>query len=206
MFEDLKRMYKLKQFINKLTKIDYIFVVVLLLAASWYLSNLNGSLEHDEVRYATTGYTILTTGKLIDLGVTNNPPLLKYIIGLSQVIFGISSFSIRLPSVLFGLGTLFLVYIIGRKWSSYVGISSVLLLIFTYGFSRNVTLGFLDIGLTFLILLSLFIFIMLKDKEYFPIIFGISTGLIIVSKLTGLYIVSLLIFYMFYLSYQKKEI
>ena len=199
-------MYQLKKYLKQISKTDYIFLVVLLIAATWYLTNLNGSLDHDEVRYATSGYRALVSGELFDLGASNHPPLIKYFFGLSQVIFGVNSFAIRLTPALFGLGVLVLVYLIGKTWSPFVGLCSTIMLIFTNGFSGRVVIGFLDAGLMFFIILTVFIFIKFKANKYFPLYFGISSGLIMMSKFTGIYVLLPIVLTILYLTYKEKNI
>jgi 4-amino-4-deoxy-L-arabinose transferase-like glycosyltransferase len=181
-------------------------MAMMILAACWYFTNLNGYLENDEVRYATTGYYAIKYGQLLDLGVTNNPPLIKYFMGISQFIFGVDSFAIRLPSALFGLGALLLTYLIGRERSSLMGLCASGLLLLTWGFSRFAILGFLDMGLTFFILLAAFIFIKFKDNKWFPLLLGISCGLIMTSKFTGIYTLVPIIVFAGYLGFRKKSL
>ena len=188
---------------------DYFFALTLSLVALWYLTNLDGGLVHDEVRYATTGYYALTKNQLVDLGVSNHPPLIKYFMGLSQVVFGISSFAIRLPSALFALSTLTVVYLIGRqKWSPLVGLSSAILLALTYGFSKRAVLAFLDAGLMFFIVLACLVFIRFrgKDTKYFPILLGIVSGFIFTSKFTGVLALLPIMAFAGYLSYNRRNL
>lgn len=166
-----------------------------------------GGLEHDEVRYAITGYYYFAKHELLDLGVTNQPPLIKYFIGLSQVLLGVTSFAIRLPSAIFGLLTLVLVYYIAKeKWSSQVGLCSVIMFLTTYGFVNCAVRGLLDMGLTFFITLMCFIFIKFKSKPYYYILLGVVSGCVIRAKFNGIYTVIPLIVYIVYSAYSKKNI
>lgn len=44
-----------------------------------------------------------------------HPPLVKYLIGLSVVLFGISSSAARLSSIVLGAATVYLVFRIGKE-------------------------------------------------------------------------------------------
>lgn len=185
---------------------ECILAIILLLAAAWFLSNLEGGLDHDEARYAVTGYCLFTGGRVVDLGVTNNPPLIKYFMGLSQFLLGRSSFAVRLPSAIFAILTLALAFYIGRElWSPLTGLCSAAMLVSTFGFSRRAVAGLLDMGLTFFIILTCFILIKFKSKYYYYVLLGIASGCVLSSKFTGLFALIPVVCYVLYSAFEDRS-
>lgn len=131
--------------------------VLLAVAAAWYLSNLDGGLSVDETIYAESGYGLLTGDPYL------NPthaiaPTGKYPTGLSQLLLGPSSEVVRLPAALFGLGTLYVTYRLGRHLRGrWVGLSAATLVGTTYLFAHHSVRMMLDVPLTFLFVGSILV-------------------------------------------------
>lgn len=129
--------------------------VLLVVAAVWYLSNLGGALSIDEAIYAESGYGLVTGNPYL------NPthaiaPTAKYVTGLSQAVLGQSSFAVRLPAALFGLGTLYVTYRLGRRLRSrWLGLSAMVLVGTTYLFAHYSVRMMLDVPLAFFFTASL---------------------------------------------------
>lgn len=77
-------------------------------------------IDPDEPRYASTAYNMVSGGNLIvptfnDAPRINKPPLFYWMIAVSYKIFGINEFSARFPSVLAGIGTIFITFLMGKR-------------------------------------------------------------------------------------------
>ncbi|HXK52632.1 MAG TPA: O-antigen ligase family protein [bacterium] len=81
----------------------------------------NHLIPWDEAIYAKIAKNIYQTGDYIFLKWSSSelwlekPPLYMWLMALSMKIFSITSFAVRLPSALFGLGTVLLTYVFGTK-------------------------------------------------------------------------------------------
>ena len=82
------------------------------------------------------GYPLVPSGRLY----TRSLPLI-YIQSASSLIFGLSEFALRLPSVLFNLGTVIVTYLLGRKlFGSGIGVAAaavLMLSVWEIEMSRN---------------------------------------------------------------------
>lgn len=104
-------------------------IPIILLALFLRLINLNQSLWWDEsinVVFARDNDFLWFISKY-PIG-DFHPPLYFAILWIWGHIFGYSEIIVRLPSVFFGLSTIFVIYLIGKKYSKKVGILAGLLL------------------------------------------------------------------------------
>jgi len=183
--------------IKKSRLIDFIVVLFIILIASIVLFNNLGKpiiKDWDEARHAQNALEILKTGDWIVLRYgyepdlwNLKPPLGAWIIAISFKIFGISEFSLRLFSVLFGMGTLLVVYFFGKKISNRaVGIISALFLLTIPHFTNHhgARTGDYDILLTFFITLSLYLFYLyyIEDNTKYLLGIGVALGLCVLTK------------------------
>ena len=190
-----------------LTLYDIIFVSLFVFITLWFLTNLNGGLLRDEARFAITGYYILNKHILLDLGISYNPPLIKYIVGFSQLLGGTTSFAIRLPSTLFALGILTFVYLIARKlWSGLVGIVATIILVNSKGFYQYAVIAYLDMGMAFFAISTVTIYLFVKRPAVKYSLMGVTSALMICSKYTGVYVLVAIAIFIFYDSYRMKRL
>ena len=90
-----------------------LLAIILLLGLGLRLINLNQSFWLDEAISAKVAQIPFSQiGQFIKGDF--NPPLYYYIINLWENIFGASEFSLRIPSLVFGLGAIWLTFMIGR--------------------------------------------------------------------------------------------
>lgn len=106
---------------------NWLLVVVLLLAATlrlWNLGSIPPGLTPDEASLGYNAYSILKTGKdefgtrlpiIFKSFGDYKPGLYVYLTVPSVAIFGLSEFSTRLPSVLAGVLSVYLIYLIVRR-------------------------------------------------------------------------------------------
>jgi len=97
-----------------LTKV--MLYIILIFTLVLRLITINQSLWLDEAIGALAvrnmSYSDLITGFLT---VDNHPPLYYFLLKFWTGIFGYSEISLRMPSVLFGVGTVFFIYLIGNR-------------------------------------------------------------------------------------------
>ncbi|MFC1711166.1 glycosyltransferase family 39 protein [Patescibacteria group bacterium] len=118
-----------------------------------------------------------------------HPPLAKLIMAGGVLLFGknneVSQYAFRFPAVLFGLGVIYLIFLLAREIfrNEKIGLLAAFLASFdglSFVMSR---IGMADIYFLFFLLLS--IYLTLKEKYIFS---GISLGLAIATKWTGIYL------------------
>lgn len=112
--------------------------IILLLLTIGFLLRIKDlgtqSLWFDESISSIAALAILEKGvPILDSGLFYGRAILNtFLIAISFKIFGMSEFAGRLPSVLFGTLTIYLVYIIGSKWGNKrVGVFAALLVAFS---------------------------------------------------------------------------
>ena len=125
-------------------KSRYTFIIgIILLTGAGFLIRLDGlsfqSLTHDEVGMVLQaegiidkGYPYKMIGSIKKLLTTYE--VLPYPIALSIALFGLSDFSVRLPSLLFGTATIILIAYVGRRmFDERVGFFAALIYVFLPG-------------------------------------------------------------------------
>lgn len=157
----------------------------------WYLTSLTGAFFVDEVVYAQAGYSIINGNIYVNL---EHPPLVKYFIGIGQLIFGTTSFGVRFPIVILGLLTIYITYHVGKLLHDrFIGFISAFLLGGTYFFVTHVVSGMLDVPLAFFAVTLLFVTLKciktdnLSQKHLFLI--GFLSVCVIATKYYGVFFV-----------------
>jgi len=133
----------------------------------------------------------------------DHPPVGFWLIALSFKFFGISEFTARLPSALAGIGSVVLVYLLGKEWfNQTVGFIAGIILATTPWFWLRSRQGNLDIILTFFILLSIWLATKLKEnKKNLPLFSAVLAFSFLTKTIIAAGIIPLLI----YLIFKKKE-
>jgi 4-amino-4-deoxy-L-arabinose transferase-like glycosyltransferase len=168
----------------------------------------------DEGMYATRVLSIAVNGDFLDQSSHSvqrfysgsHPPLLIWIGYISSLIFGLNSVTLKLISFVFGLLSILLLILLGRKLiNPLAGITAALV------FSSNIIFEVFskrfqfDIPYTFFILLSFYLFFlyMEESKKIYNILGGVVFGLCLMVKiLVGFYIP--IIIFIFYFIFRKK--
>ncbi len=137
--------------------------LLLLLGAVWVEPAGSWLAEPDEARYAEIPREMLASGdfvtpRLNGVPYLEKPPLLYWSNAASQRLFGLTPWAARLPTRLFGLGTVaMLLFGTAAIWGAPVGLAAAILYLaapFGFAFSRvNLT----DAPLTFFFTLTLFL-------------------------------------------------
>lgn len=169
-------------------------VILLILSAALIFADLgtNKLIPYDEAIYAKVSQNILKTDDWATLSWKTGQPWFEK----PPLYFWLSAFflsflpnfpelAVRLPSAMFGLSSVLLIYFFGKKlYGKVAGFISGLCLLTTFHFLYYSRLGMLDVACTFFITLSLyFYFFASREAEKVkPILSGIFIGLAVMTK------------------------
>ncbi|MGI9545380.1 MAG: glycosyltransferase family 39 protein, partial [Cyclobacteriaceae bacterium] len=167
------------------------------------------------IRFVIAGTTGLGTGEAyyargaldLQLSYFDQPPLFLWLSGFSTKIFGLSNLALRLPALLFFIGTQWLLFLIARHFfNSWSGFFAVLILNLSFVFTVPVAAWFQpDAPLIFFWLLSCFFLVKLffpndafgeeqptnnKNAYLWWVCFGVSLGLTVLSKYHAILLVA----------------
>jgi len=164
----------MKKFLYLLPLLTLVFISVSLFLPKLGQTPLK---SWDEAWYAEISRNILKRGSWFllwwnGLPYYDHPPTGFWLMALSFKVFGISEFAARLPSALAGVGSVVLVYLLGKEWfDQTVGFIAGIILATTPWFWLRSRQGNLDIILTFFILLSICLATKLRENQkIFPLI------------------------------------
>ena len=171
------------------TLVGYLLVGLTVLAYFLYLG-LNNIWTPNESFYAEAVREMLATGDYLNINYNyeprfNKPPLLYWLMALSANLFGLSEFSIRLPVALCGLGTVYLVYEIGRLLKdSQLGIVAAAVMVFSFQFVINARYGSPAVPLTFFFTWTMYLFLKgyLQNRFGLILLAYIALGLTVLMK------------------------
>jgi 4-amino-4-deoxy-L-arabinose transferase-like glycosyltransferase len=157
-------------------------------ALFWRLGE--GALQDwDEALYAQVAREMVEGGNWLTLSWNaqpyfKKPPLLFWTIALSYRVFDVSEWSTRLPSVLFGLGSVLLVGLLGRQlYGRFIGLAAGTLLLTLYPFlTRGSRQSATDAPLLFCSLLALFCAWRGRQREPWLSGIGITIGVGLLVK------------------------
>lgn len=204
---------------NKSTRLVVVITLILLLASVFRLYNVSqadvitdealngfrsiGYIDFFVSPYQTTPFEwfseVPTWAKI---SFHDHPPLVFLIQHFFFNIFGVSNFSLRLPFVLAGIASVYLVYLIAKEMFGYrTGIIASLLLAVSTFHVWISRIGLQESIVILFSLLSFYYFIQSFDKDKHWR-WGIFLGLAILSKYTAL--ILLPIFFIYFLVYKKE--
>ncbi|MDL0135090.1 ArnT family glycosyltransferase, partial [Halobacterium salinarum] len=107
--------YKGVQVLSRLSRADYTLLLLLSVTGIWYTTSIHeGGLWGDEVYYAISAISIFSGNPYVNV-VHMFAPVAKYIIGIGQLFFGITSFGSRIGIVLTAVLTLGIIYLIAEE-------------------------------------------------------------------------------------------
>jgi 4-amino-4-deoxy-L-arabinose transferase-like glycosyltransferase len=125
---------------------------------------------------------------------TDHPPLGYLLMAVPTLIFGSNEFSVRVVSVLLGVGTVLLMYFLGKRMSGRVnGIAAAAILTSCMWFMLRVRSGNLDIPFMFFEVLTVYLLLSKSSKALF--LAAISFAALILTKtLAGFGLIPLVLF------------
>lgn len=119
------------------------------------------------------------------LSFHDHPPLVFFTQHIFMKVFGENTVAFRLPSVIFGLGSVYLVYLLGALlFSIEAGLFSSLLLAITVNHVYISRIGLQESYVIFFLLLSLYFFFKGGERDKYFIYSGIALGLGLLTKYT----------------------
>ncbi len=142
----------------------------------------------DEAWYGVISKNIVKSGNFLSLTFNNkpfydHPPFAFWLQAISMKLFGISEFSVRLPSFILGLGTIFVLYLLGKNlFSKTAGFFSGLALLTAPWFLTRSLSGNLDIPLTFFFVLSFYFGIKAREDYKFLNYLAVSLAFLFLIK------------------------
>jgi 4-amino-4-deoxy-L-arabinose transferase-like glycosyltransferase len=172
-------------------------ILLFLLGTTLLFSNLwIGDLGLDSCAYATISRAMLRTHDWLVPHYEHSqeyadcwlhPPLFYWLTALSFRAFGVNEFAARFAVALLGLGTILLVYAIGRRLggSAEIGFFSGFVLLTTQPFLELSRKCQIDVPLAFFISLAVYFFILGRTGEkrrVFDALAGAATGLALLLK------------------------
>ncbi len=172
-------------------KKNLLFLLIVVLAAALRLviiEKVPPSLNWDEISHGYNAYSVLRTGR-DEWGVTlptifraygdYKLPVYIYLTAVSELIFGLSAFSVRLPSILAGIITVIFTYLLVKKLFNEKAalLSSFLVAIEPWSFFLSRGAFEANLALSFIVS-GIYLFILgLEKYRYLPIsalLFGLS--------------------------------
>lgn len=157
-----------------------------------YLINfhVNDIFTPNESFYAEAVREMFESGNFLDINYNyepryNKPPLTYWIIATSSSIFGLNEFGIRLPIVLMALGSIWMVYLLGKLlYGERAGIYSMMIMAASAQFIFVKQYASPEIPLTFFFTLTMYLFIKGYKSENFRYILWayIALGLTVLTK------------------------
>ncbi len=181
-------------------RIKYFLLMIIFFAfliRIYSLSSMN--FYYDEAVYAMFAMDFVINSTSPWAGSAVQPPLFTWINSIPVSIFGISEFSIRLLSVLLGVFTIAIVYLLARKWyGEKVGLISASILAVMPLHVIYSRLAFNDITQVFLFLVSMLL-LEYSGKKFYVLFAGIFFGLSYLIKYNVVIMAAL--YWIFYFAY-----
>jgi 4-amino-4-deoxy-L-arabinose transferase-like glycosyltransferase len=188
--------YILSNILNRLMKSTNFYVVILAVLGAVLLFvglGRNHLVPWDEAIYAKISKNMVVQNDFMvqrwwpDRVWYEKPPFYMWSAALGMKVLGFSNFAARLPSALFGLGTVLLVYWFGKrlfnKTAGYISAFALLTTIHFLYYSRS---SMLDVTVTFFITLAIYLYYLAKfgeeKKDKYWLFSGIAVGLAIMTK------------------------
>lgn len=185
----------------KLEKSQIILLVILSVFLFFWKLDSTYLTNWDEAWYASIARNMAKSGDYIT-PIYNGKiwfaasPLYLWLEAIWFKLFGVSEFGTRFFSALSSVGSIILIYLIGKKlFSRNVGIIAGLVLTSSIQFLYRGRTGNLDATLTFFITLAIFAFLKARKKPKWYAIFGLSCAFAFLTKgVFGLLLLPLFLF------------
>lgn len=182
-------------------------VVLLVLFSFFYFYHLDYTTlsSWDEGWYASISRTMVQSGEYFEMKwlgkpFYDHPPMGMWLVALSYKLLGVSEFSTRLPSALMGLGSVLLMYALGRDLfkKKEVGFGAALVLGTAIWFVARARSGNLDAPFCFFYLGSVYTALKAYTQPRWYLLTGLFFGCLIMTKtLVGISALPLILFISF---------
>ena len=168
----------------------HIFIILIFASIILFTKLWEGGLAtYDDCYYAQQAKEILQTGDWLTMHYDKKPlfendPVYLWCMAIMFKLFGVSEYTARFPSALFGVGTILLVFFLGNKlYGGYVGLFSSFFLMTTQYFTKFARHSMLDVTLAFFVTLSILFLVkgVFENKKYY-ILFGFFCGIAMLTK------------------------
>ncbi len=191
-------------------KIEIIFVLFLIILGIYYmyLASQTRMLGEDEGQYFLMGKYFSefeypasdNTGKPFSVS-----PLVSVFYALFFIIFGQSLSVAKIVTVIFGMLTVLLVYLTGKRINIWYGIVSAFLLLSMSLFSHFMFIAYVEVPIAFFSILATYM-ILNQNTYKKSILTGIILSLSFFTKQTGLFLIAGFIIFEFIMYYKKRNI
>ena len=165
----------------------------------------------DEAWYAVIARNILIRSNPLQLWFNgtpfiDHPPLGFWLMAMAYRLFGISEFTTRAVSALTGVGSLLLLYGVGKQLvHRNVGLMASLMLGSSLWFVYRARSGNLDVPLLFFYLLTVFLGLLYQKKRKLAVLVGLAFGcLLLIKTLVGVSAGIVLLFLLVSSKYSRK--
>ncbi|MBU2633712.1 MAG: glycosyltransferase family 39 protein [Nanoarchaeota archaeon] len=202
-------MNKKNDFINKLLNFlfnknngKWILVLFIIAIILRIIAANNLTTNADEMLHATHAIDI---SKAKVLQIMDEDPVWFYLTDLGYKLFGVSMFSGRLLSILFGALSVLIIYLLGAEmFNKKVGFISAFILTFSPFYLIN-TLAEMDIAMTFFILLSAYLMIrgLKEENKSLLILSYIFFGIAVLTKTIAATFLPAFVIFFIYFKYKK---
>lgn len=188
---------------------EMIFVIFLIVIGIYYiyLSTQTAFLAEDEATYFSLGKE-LSNLQYPTTDSSNNaitaPLFIPLLYSALFMILGASLILAKVITAIFGILTLIVVYLIGKKINFYVGIFSVFILLSITLFTQFMLIAYVDVPIAFFSALSVYMISRIDSKKS-SILAGLVIGISYFVKETGLFIALTLLLYSFYVYFFQKN-
>ena len=192
---------------EKLMEMIFISLILILGVYNIYLASNTPFLGEDEAGYVHTA-ELFSKGDYRTFSETGRvelfAPFVPLIYSVAFMITGPLTSVAKMITAIFGLLTLLMIYLIGKKIDIMMGIASVAVMMLITVFFHFSMLAYVDVPIAFFS--ALFIYLAAKtDTKRKAVLLGIILGLAYFTKVSGFFLVMILGLYALYQLFAKKD-
>ncbi len=172
-------------------KFYFLFIVLISFALIFPGLGKTHLVPWDEAIYAQVAKNMVVRGEYLDMFWKPNliwfekPPLLMWNMSIFMKLLGFTSLAARIPSAVFGFLTVIVTFLLSKKlFGKVAAYFSSLALVTGVHFLYYTRSAMLDVTTTFFITLSIFLYVIAKEKNLlrFWFLAGLAAGLAVMSK------------------------
>jgi len=190
----VKKEYSYKQVYEYFVKSKYLYLTMIVFIAFVLIFIGLGSthlVPWDEAIYAKIAKNMVRMEEYVNLYWKppevwyEKPPLVIWCMTFFMKMLGFTSLAARLPSAIFGFGTVIVTYLLSKKmFGKIAAYISALSLVTGIHFLYYARAAMIDVTTTFFITLSIYLFVEAKERKklLFYALTGLATGLAVMTK------------------------